>query len=184
MGAEVQRLGFSGGEPVASRVRYVQPSDDGEVQIVVEEVRQRVLSGDVNDGRIRGLLLTAAREANDPGVRVETMDLLKGFSQTQEVRRALLNALQHDPNAGVRLKALEGLRTSADENDTRRVLAKVLLDDENPGVRTQAIDLLVQKPEPGMVGLLQELMIREENNYVRMKCRKVLHEMNASAEIF
>lgn len=171
-------------EPVASRVRYVQPDSSGRVQIVLEEVRQRVLEGGINDDRIQALLVSAAREANDPGVRVDTMDLLKNNTESAEVRRALLSALQHDTNPGVRLKALEALRSSAQEADTRRVLAEVLLTDENPGIRTQAIDLLVQRREPAMVGVLQELMAREDNNYVRLKCQRALSDMNASVETF
>ena len=171
-------------EPVASRVRYVQPDASGRVQIVVEEVRQRVLQGSLTDNRIRALLVSAAREANDPGVRVDTMDLLKGSAESADVRRALLAALQHDTNPGVRLKALEALRPSAQEAETRRVLAEVLLSDENPGIRTQAIDLLTQRREPAMVGVLQELISREDNNYVRLKCQRALSEMNASVETF
>lgn len=171
-------------EPVASRVRYVEPNNQGQVQIVLEETRQRVMSGDMQDAGIRRLLLAAARESSDPGVRVETMDLLKSQGQSVEVRRALLHAVQHDTNAGVRLKALEGLRNFASDEDTRRVLAQVLLTDTNPGVRTQAVDLLTASNEPDIVGVLQELMAREENNYVRLKCQKALHEMNASVETF
>jgi hypothetical protein len=174
----------AGPDPVISRVRYVQPDSSGNVRLVVDEVRQRVLSGTPDDARIRNLLLTAAREASDPGVRVETMDLLKSQSQSDEVRDALLNALQTDTNAGVRLKALDALRSSAQQDETRRVLAQVLLTDENPGIRTQVIDILVQRRERDMVGVLQEVMSREDNNYVRLKCQKVLHEMNASAETF
>jgi hypothetical protein len=177
-------IGRASFEPVASRVRYVEPEGSGQVQIIVEETRQRVLSGAVQDEPIRRLLLAAARESADPGVRVETMDLLNSQPQTSEVRRALLHALQHDPNAGVRLKALDGLRSSAGEPETRRALANVLLTDTNPGVRTQAVDLLTQSREPALVGVLQELMTREENNYVRLKCQKALHEMNASVETF
>jgi HEAT repeat protein len=171
-------------EPLASRIRFIEPDASGQVQIVVEETRQRVLSGDPGDDRIRNLLLTAARDSSDPGVRVGTMDLLKGHSESEEVRRALIYAVQNDTNPGVRLKALEGLRNSADLPDVRRALSQVLLNDENPGVRTQSIDLLVQKREPALIGVLQELMAREENDYVRLKCQKALHEMNASVETF
>jgi HEAT repeat protein len=177
-------IGRASFEPVASRVRYVEPDGAGQVQIIVEETRQRVLSGDMQDEPIRRLLLAAARESADPGVRVETMDLLKSQAQSSEVRRALLHALQHDPNGGVRLKALEGLRAAAKDAEVRRVLANVLLTDTNPGVRTQAVDLLTENREPSLVGVLQELMTREENNYVRLKCQKTLHEMNASVETF
>jgi HEAT repeat protein len=178
------RIAGRSAEPAVSRVRYVQPDDEGNVRLVVEEVRQKVLSGRADSDQIRGLLVAASREANDPGVRVETLDLLKGHSDSQEVRRALLAALQSDTNAGVRLKAIEALRGSAPDAETRRVLAQVLLTDENPGVRTQAIDLLTQRRERAMVGLLQELMTRESNEYVRLKCQKALYDMNASPEVF
>ncbi|MDZ4797862.1 MAG: HEAT repeat domain-containing protein, partial [Bryobacteraceae bacterium] len=147
---------MASGVPAATRVRFVQPDGAGRVQIVVEEVTQRVLEGGLQDNRIRSLLVAATREANDPGVRVETLDLLKGQSASSaEVRRALLSALQNDPNPGVRLKALEALRGRTD-GETRRVLGQVLLTDDNPGIRTQAIDLLTQQQGPEMVGVLQE----------------------------
>lgn len=171
--------------PVAARVRYLEPNkDSGKVQMVVEETSQRTLSGEMDDERIRGLLLTAAREAQDPGMRVESMELLKRDVSSNDVRRALIYALQNDPNPGVRLKALEGLRAAAADPETRHALSRVLLADDNPGIRTQAIDLLVQKKEPEMVGVLQELMQREQNGYVRMKCEKALREMKASVETF
>ena len=172
-------------EPIAQRVRYLSPVEkDGKVQIVLEEVRERTLSGEIADSKIRNYVLTAAREAQDPGMRVESVELLKPDVASQDVRRALIYALQNDPNPGVRLKALEGLRAAAHEPETRRALSHVVLADDNPGIRTQAIDLLVEKKEPSMVGVLQELMERENNTYVRMKCQKALREMKASVETF
>ena len=171
-------------EPVASRVRYVEPTSQGRVQIVIDETRQRVLSGNLEDQSIQRLLLTAAKDPADAGLRVESVDLLKSRPQSAEVRRALLYAVQHDPNAGVRLKALDGLKESASEPETRQTLTQVLLKDDNPGVRTQVIDLLIQHHSNAMVGVLQELMMKEDNGYIRMRCQKALHEMNASVETY
>lgn len=165
-------------EPVASRVRYVEPDGSGDVRILVEEVRQRVLRGGMGDARIRNLLLTAATEAVDPGVRVETVDLLRAWEESDEVRAALLEALEHDPNAGVRLKALEGLRRSARSEDTRRALTNVLLKDENPGIRIKAIDLLTETSEPALEGLLRQLLEQEQNSYIRLKCQQALNDLN------
>ena len=171
--------------PMASRVRYVEPGNSsGRVQIVVEETSQRTVSGETASEPIRRLLLAAARDSSDAGLRVESMDILRASAGSAEVRRALIFALQHDPNAGVRLKALDGLKYSAGDPETRHALSQVLLADDNPGVRTQAIDLLTQKKEAALVGVLQELMRKEDNSYVRLKCQKALHEMNASVETF
>ena len=171
-------------DPGTSRVRYVEPLSPGRVQIMVDETHQRVLSGNLNDPDIQRLLLTAAKDPTDAGLRVESVDLLKNDSQSAEVRKALEYSLQHDPNAGVRLKALDGLKQFAEEPDTRKVLTQVLLKDNNPGVRTQVIDLLVQRHTDAMVGVLQELMEKEDNNYIRLRCQKLLQDMNASVETY
>jgi HEAT repeats/Putative zinc-finger len=171
--------------PSNARVRYVQPGPDGQVQLVVDEMRQRVISGNVDDQRIRAFLLEAAKDPTDPGLRVESVDLLKSQLASDDVRGALLAALQHDPNAGVRLKALDGLRPYAAQADVRQALAHVLLTDNNPGLRTQAIDLLTKNsPEQQLVGILQELMHKEDNSYIRFRCQKALHQMNASVETY
>jgi hypothetical protein len=172
------------GEPATSRVRYVEPAGPGRVQIVIDETRQRTLSGNVEDQSIQRLLLTAAKDPSDAGLRVESVDLLKSKPQSAEVRSALLYALQHDSNAGVRLKALDGLKDFANDPQTRQVLAQVLLRDDNPGVRTQVIDLLIRHRSDSMVGVLQELMVKEDNGYIRMRCQRALHDMNASVETY
>jgi HEAT repeats/Putative zinc-finger len=170
--------------PMTSRVRYVEPGKSGKVQVVVEETRERILSGAVDDQNIQNLLLAAARDPQDAGLRVDSVDLLKSSRECPQVRDALLNALQHDSNPGVRLKALEGLKNLSADPQVRQVLAQVLLADDNAGVRTQAIDLLIQHKEDRMVGVLQELMRKEDNGYIRLRCQKALHEMNASVETY
>ncbi len=181
-GGNFETAGFTA--PLASRVRYVEPEQSGKVQIVVEETRQRVLSGAIDDRNIQDLLLEAARDPGDAGLRVESVDLLKSRPQTPEVRDALLYVLQRDPNPGVRLKALEGLKNSSADPSVRQALTRVLLSDDNPGVRTQAIDVLIQHKNDTMVGALQELLRKEDNGYVRLRCQKALHEMNASVETY
>jgi hypothetical protein len=176
-------------EPGASRVRYVEPAADGRVQIVLDETRQRIVSGKLDDQQIRGLLLAAAKDPTDPGLRAETVDILNGSAQSADVRDALVFALQHDQNAGVRLKAMEGLKPFAGQPEVRTALAQVLLADSNPGLRTQAIDLLTAGAagtvDRQVVVTLQELMERgEQLGYVRERCRRVLQAMNASAETY
>ncbi|MBI5283308.1 MAG: HEAT repeat domain-containing protein [Candidatus Solibacter usitatus] len=179
------RMGVPQEQPaVVSRVRLVNPDNSGRVRVLYDEVRQRELTGALNDDHIRRLLLTAAIDPADPGIRVDSIDLLKQHCSNDIVRKALLNALRSDTNAGVRLKALEGLTTFARDPETRKVLAQVVLTDDNPGVRTQAIDLLVQNKQPEVAGVLQELLRREENSYVRSRSQKALSEMKASVGTF
>jgi hypothetical protein len=167
-----------------TRIRYLNPEPSGNVQILLEETRQRTISGSPEDNRIRPLLLEAARESADPGVRAESMGLLTVRQPSADLRPVLLYALQHDPNPGVRLKALDALKTDAADSDVRDVLARILLTDDNPGVRAQAIDLLVQHKEQSTVGVLQELVQKENNSYVRLRCQRALEDMNASVGTF
>jgi HEAT repeat protein len=115
---------------------------------------------------------------------VESVDLLKSRADSGEVRDALLNAIAHDPNAGVRLKALEGLKALAGDAGVRKTLSEALLSDESPAVRMQVVDLLVQQRDDSMVGVLQDLVQKEDNSYVRLKCEKALKDMNASIGTF
>ena len=171
-------------DPVASRVRYVEPGDAGRVQIVIEETRRRTLTGMPEEQPIRQWLMTATKDPSDAGVRVQSVELLKSQSGSADIRNVLLYALQHDPNAGVRLKALDGLKQFSADPETKAVLTRVLLADSNPGVRTQVVDLLVQHREDQMVGVLQELLSRENNGYIRQRCERALHDMNASPETY
>jgi hypothetical protein len=170
-------------DQIFSTVRSVQPNPAGGVQISYDETRRHVVSGPMEDQNIRRLMLSAAREDN-PAVRVESVDLLKGHSSTSDVRDALLNAVAHDPNAGVRLKAVEGLKPLAADPAVRKVLAQVLLADDNSAIRMQVVDLLVSHRDDAIVGVLQDLMQKENNSYVRLKSEKALKEMNASLGTF
>ncbi|MGA2269791.1 MAG: zf-HC2 domain-containing protein [Bryobacteraceae bacterium] len=175
--------GLSPADDVFSTVRSVQPDNSGRVQIAWDETRRRVVSGRMDDRNIQRLLLAAAREDN-PAVRVESMGLLRNRADSVEVRDALLNAVAHDANAGVRLKALDGLKLLAGDAEVRKTLAQVLLADDNPAVRMQVVDLLVSRHDDSMVGVLQNLVQKEDNNYVRLKCEKALKDMNASIGTF
>jgi hypothetical protein len=172
-------------DPANARVRFVEAGPRGGVQLVVDETRQRVISGRLDDSHIRALLLSAAKDPNDPGLRGESMEILKSRTESDEIRNALIYALQHDANDGVRLKALEGLKPYAAAADVRKALSQVLLTDANPGLRVQAVDLLVQNPNEGhIIGVLQELMVREDNPYIRLQSEKALRQMKASIETY
>ena len=171
--------------PRIARVRELRTNPNGTVEIQLEEVSQRMVTGSLNDREVRNVLLAAARETTDPGVRVGTLDLLNSQSGSADVRKVLLFALMNDTNAGVRLKALEGLAAFTSDAEVRDSLRKVLLADANPGVRIQAIELLTKGSEsPETIGVLQQLMQSENNSYVRQKCQNALRDLNATTETF
>jgi hypothetical protein len=177
---------FAGLAPdsIVSSIRSVQPDHTGRVQIALDETRRRVVSGRLDDQNIRRLLLAAAREQDNPGVRVESVQLLKDQGASAETRGVLLEAVMHDPNPGVRLKALEALKTFSTDPEVRRALTQVLLKDQNAGVRIQVIDLLIANQDANTAGVLQTLIGKEDNDYVRMRCQNALRNMNASVGTF
>jgi hypothetical protein len=171
-------------DDVFSTVRSVQPDSAGRVQISFDETRRKVVEGRMDDQAIQRLLLAGSHEEKNPAVRVESVDILKSRAGSSEVRDALLNALAHDPIASVRLKALEGLKPLVADPEVRKTLLQVLLADDNAAVRMQVVDLITAHRDDSMVAMLQSLMQREDNSYVRLKCEKALKEMNASIGTF
>ncbi len=173
---------------VISSVRSVtsgpEGAPSGEVHIVLDETRRRVVSGQLNEPNIQRLMLAAAHDENNPGVRVESVEILKSHTDSSEVRSLLLNRVAQDPNPGVRLKALDGLKPFTGDPEVRKVLAQVLLQDDNPGVRIQVVDALISRADDNMVGVLQSVVQREDNTYVRRRCEKALKDMNASIGTF
>jgi len=170
-------------DEVYDTVRSVQPEDAGRVRIAFDETRQRELSGRMDDPGIQRLLLAGTREDN-AAVRVQSVSLLSGQPESGEVRDALLNSLSHDPNSGVRLKALDGLRTIAADPRVRKAVAGSLISDDDSAVRSKAVDLLVTQRDEAMVGFLQGLVQRENNDYVRYRAEKTLRDWNASVGTF
>lgn len=171
------------------RIRDIQPDGHNQVRILFDQVNRRAVTGTPDDKTIRGLLLTAMQDTADPGIRVDSVEVLKG-QDGADVRDALLKTVRHDPNAAVRLKALESLRPFASDPATRDALKFVLQRDNNPDVRSEAIDILAPANPgigvtPDLAITLQEIMRSEqENDYVRARCLQVLRSMNAPVDIY
>jgi hypothetical protein len=189
--------GLAASQAGIARVSDVETQTDGTVRIVLDETRQKTISGNLDDQRVRTLLLEAVRDPNNPGLRADSAALLSRRAQSAEIREALAYLVGHDPNDGVRLNAMEGLKAFSADPQVRLALSQALLSDANPGVRTQAIELLipgssiskldgstVPNLDRATIGTLQELMLRESNASLRQKCQRVLEASNASAEIY
>jgi hypothetical protein len=156
---------------VFSTVRSIKAGDDGRLQITLDETRRQ------------RLILAGSRDEN-PAVRVESVGLLKNRADSPQVLDSLLNTLSGDPNDGVRLSALNALKPMAGDPRVLKTLSQVLLNDANPAMRMQVIDLMVTRRDDSVVGVLQNLMQREDNSGVRLKASKVLKDWNASIGTF
>ncbi len=171
--------------PVVTDIESVRMNPERDrVEIVMEQITRRTISGAPRDPEISALLLSTMREYPNSGVRLDTLDILTARAADSDVQRALREAMLEDSNPGVRLKAFAALKPHRQDPEVREAFLKVLLGDENPGMRVEAIDALTETPDRNLVEPLQQLVESESNNYIRLRSRRVLHELNASADRF
>src|SRR5579863_9554709 len=86
-----------------------QQPGTNQINIKYDTVSTLETQGSMNDQRIQQLLLFAARNNYNSGVRMDSVDLLTQKPDVSQVRDALIYALLYDTNPGVRVKALDGL---------------------------------------------------------------------------
>jgi hypothetical protein len=156
-----------------------QEPGSNQVTIKYDTVSTQEAQGSMNDQRIQQLLLFAARNNNNSGVRMDSVDLLTQKPNDSHVREALIYALRYDSNPGVRLKALEGLGPYVkDDEQVRNAMLEALVNDANPGVRTSSLRLLEPARADGSVrGVLQQLAANDQNPYIRSQARTILSEL-------
>jgi HEAT repeats/Putative zinc-finger len=156
-----------------------QEPGSNQVNIRYDTVETQEASGSLNDQRIQQLLLFAARNNYNSGVRMDSVDLLTQKPDQKGVREALMYALRYDTNPGVRLKAIEGLGAFVkDDVRVRDAVINALMTDNNQGVRTQALLLLGPVKADGTVrAALQHLAETDQNQYIRSQARTVLAQL-------
>jgi hypothetical protein len=149
------------------------------VTVKYDAVSPQVQTGSLNDPKIQQLLLYAARNNFNPGVRMDSVDLLTQQPNDTHVREALIYALRYDSNTGVRLKALDGLGPSVKGDvQVRDAVLESLMSDANPGVRIEALRLLVPVRADSSVRIvLQRLAAKDENRYIRSQARTLLSQL-------
>ncbi|MBO0910184.1 MAG: HEAT repeat domain-containing protein [Acidobacteria bacterium] len=161
----------------------VQQPGSNQVTIKYDTVSTQELRGSLSDSNVQQLLLYAARNNFNAGVRINSVDLLTQQPNNQHVREALLYALRYDSNTGVRLKALDGLGPYVkDDVEVRDAVLESLMSDANPGVRIEALRLLEPVRADSSVRIvLERLAAKDDNRYIRSQARNLvaqLPEMN------
>lgn len=153
-----------------------QQPDSNTVAIKYDTMVPQQYQGSLDDPKIQQLLLYAARNQNNSGVRMDSVDLLTQKPDDENVREALMYALQYDNNPGVRLKAIQGLGPFVKGDlRVRNAVLEALMNDSNPGVRTQAIQLLKPVSADGTVQqVLGHLATQDENRNIRILSRAAL----------
>jgi hypothetical protein len=156
-----------------------QDPGSNHISIKYNTVSTQEAQGSLNDQRIQQLLLFAARNNYNSGVRMDSVDLLTQEPNNTHVREALIYALRYDSNPGVRLKALDGLGPYVKSDPrVRDAMLETLVQDANPGARTEALHLLEPVRADSSVRLvLQKLARSDQNQYIRSQARIMLAQL-------
>jgi anti-sigma factor RsiW len=163
-----------------SGIRSVtQEPGSNQVSIKYDTVSTQEAQGSLNDQRIQQLLLFAARNNYNSGVRMDSVDLLTQAPDDSRVREALLYALQNDTNPGVRLKAIDGLSGFVRQDpQVRDGVLRALISDTNSGVRMQALRLVEpMKTDSNVRSVLTKLSQTDQNPSIRSQARTMLAQM-------
>ena len=150
-----------------------------QVQIKYNTLTTQQYQGSLNDQQVQQLLLYAARNYNNSGVRVDSVGLLAQRSSDQQVRDALIYALQNDTNPGVRLKSLDALGNYVKtDTNVRDAVLRALVNDTNSGVRIDALRLIEPVKADGSVrGVLMALAAKDQSTYIKSQARTMLAQL-------
>ena len=150
-----------------------------QVSIKYNTVSTQETHGSLNDQQIQQLLLYAARNNYNSGVRVDSVDLLAQKSGEMQVREALIYALQNDTNPGVRLKSLDALGNYVKtDTNVRDAVLRALVNDSNSGVRIEALRLIEPVKADGSVrGVLMALAAKDTSTYIKSQARTMLAQL-------
>ncbi|HVO72762.1 MAG TPA: HEAT repeat domain-containing protein [Ignavibacteriaceae bacterium] len=167
-------------------VRFIdQDASDGEVEFMFDAVKPVRMKGKISDEKIQNILTYSILNEENPGVRLNTINLINANQPQQidkEIKDALLNAVQYDKNPGVRREALKTLKNLPYDEDIKNAMLYVLLNDKTSGLRIEAINVLAQAQKNGYNFNEQDLSVfkkkleADENNYIRYKAKTVLEE--------
>jgi len=164
---------------IAGIQSVTQEPGTNQISIKYNTVSTQEAQGSLNDQRIQQLLLYAARNNYNSGVRMDSVGLLTQNPTDTHFRDALIYALQNDSNPGVRFKALDGLGPYVkDDTNVRDALLRALVNDTNPGVRTEALRMLESVKADGSVrGVLMTLAAKDSSQYIRSQARTLLAQL-------
>jgi anti-sigma factor RsiW len=153
-----------------------QEPGSNQVSIKYDTISTQEAQGSLNDQRIQQLLLFAARNNYNSGVRMDSVDVLTQAPSDTRVREALIYALQNDTNPGVRLKALDGLSGFVSQDpQVRDAVLRSLISDTSQGVRLQALRLVEpMKADSNVRAVLNRLAQNDQNVSVRSQARTML----------
>ena len=174
-----------------------EDSSTPRVQLQLNSDNPMRLEGGPDDADVERVLtfVVANGQRFDPGVLLDSVDLLATRVEDPAVRGALCDAVSTDPNPGVRLKAIEALRGYGRDAQVQQALLDALDQDDNSGVRIEAVNALSEAlsnageeagtdaaasaRDPRVIEGLRHSAQDDANHYVRMTAAAALQQIAA-----
>jgi hypothetical protein len=170
---------------VASISSIVREPNSEFVHVRYNKIVPEEISGSLDDLKIRDLLMLAMENANNAGIRDDSVGLLAAECRAGHgctgtgIRAALIVALRYDRSAAVREKALEGLQPYvAQDMGVRDAVLESLLNDSDARIRANAINILVPvEADTSVRQVLQSVAATDRNPQIRLVSRQVLRQV-------
>ncbi len=181
--AKGPRSGLGGGVLASiSGIRSIDqvPGTD-KVAIKYDEVSSGEATGSLADEKIQKLLLFAAHNNVNPGLRMDATNAMAQSPNDPQARESLIYSLRYDSNPGVRLKAIEAVgRFVKDDVKVRDAVLEALINDSSPGVRIEAVHALEPvRADATVRRVFTDLARSDQNQYIRRKAQEALNMTSA-----
>ncbi|MCP5061818.1 MAG: hypothetical protein GY936_05050 [Ignavibacteriae bacterium] len=170
-----------------SNIRFPETvSDDGDFEFKIGNNIPMVYKGNLSDSIVQRLLANALIETENPGFKIKTVSTIAKqaksiFNPDPQIKKALILSLKNDKNPVVRKEALNALINFSFEKDIKEAILFTLGNDENSNNRIAAINALLeinsvnQSLDSGFQNLLEQNILNEKNELVKLKTTKLLH---------
>ena len=182
----IDRQAMFSGDTRISNIRFIEKNvSDGTLEFTFDAVKPVHIRGKINDPDVQNVLLYSMLNEDNPGTRLNTINLINASSRPRpdnDIRNALLSVVKFDNNQGVRLEAMKLLKKFRYDDDIKNTMFYVLKNDSSSGMRIEAMNMLVRASKKGNsfnredLSVLREKMQQDDNNYIRYQAKTVLKE--------
>ena len=155
------------------------------VEFTFDAIKPVRVKGKLNDPDVQNVLMYSMLNEDNPGTRLNTINLISSSSQPQpdnEIKNALLSVVKFDNNQGVRWEAIKLLKKFRFDNEIKNTMLYVLQNDSSSGMRIESMNILVQANKKGNTFSRDDLLVfrhklqQDDNNYIRYQAQTVLKE--------
>lgn len=181
------------GESQVINIRFINRDvQTGNIEFRFETITPMHVRGNISDENVQKVLARALMSEQNIGTRLRTVGMLgkqsdntydRNIKLEKEIKSALITVLLRDENLGVRREALNVLKQYLPDADIVRALLTIIKKEKNVNLKTAAInalDLSAYQNQPlnkEIIEVLKNTAQSDENNYIRIKAKTTLQEI-------